>query len=232
MKEQILNLVQGHFGWDRVLLSLSLLSIAILNLFLQYMETGNVLGRPYLTYLLIFLSFIIFIIGTKITLSIILLILGVIAFIDSPNISDLTAVLFFIFSFQLINNKKYAVIILIINILLIAVKASYKGMEIYQSFILLIGCASIYLMYYFIIYKDLDKKSNVKFKELTAEENKILEYMANGMSQKEAGYELGYDKYRTNYIVKEIRKKTGYDSLYEIMYRAGVKETSTSSHNK
>jgi hypothetical protein len=182
--------------------------------------------------MLIVMAVVVYYVGVKVIISIVFMIIASITFIDAPNISDMTAVFIFVLGFELIKSCKSAIIIYSLNIVLIAFRASYRGMTIYQAFVLLVGMSVMYALYYFIIYKDSDRKSSVKFKSLTKEENKILSFIANGMSQKEAGFELGYDKYKTNYIVKEIRKKTGYDSLYEILYRAGLNVHSTSGHNK
>jgi len=205
-----------HFGWDRFFISISLLSVSILNILLQYIKTGNILDRPYLTLLLIILSIIIYVIGTKSIISIILLILGIITLIDSPNISDLTAALLFIFSYQLLKNIKYGIFVLSLNVIAIAFKATYKSMSIYQSFILLLGFSSIYILYYFIIFKNCTPK--VKLSDLTKQENQILSDIAAGKTQKEIASNMKISTNKVNDILKSVRKKTGISSLYQLMY--------------
>jgi DNA-binding CsgD family transcriptional regulator len=226
------KLVRSDFGKIEALVSISLLLVFFFNIFDQVSKGQNIIHRAYLTIPFLVLGIALIFINKRYVYSAIFLYIAIGTTIDPSNISDFSGAIFFIFSFHMFKNYIYGYLLIAISIIMLTIRSVAACDTIPGALIVILAYLSIYTLYYFIIYKDHDKMVIVKFKALTKEENKILTYMANGLSQKEAGYELGYDKFKTNYLVKEIRKKTGYNSLYEILYRAGLKEYSTSSDNK
>jgi hypothetical protein len=227
-----LKCLRWDFGWIDIFIIFTSILLGTFNLLNQIDLGKDIIARCYLTLPFFIIPFIVVFAGKKIAISFIFIIIGVGIILDPSNISDFSGSIFFIFAFHIINKKKYVIPIGIITAAALAIRATKISMTIYESFMILLAYVVVYALYYFIIYKKTEKPVSVRFSQLNKEENKILEHMASGLSQKEAGGELGYDKFHTNYIVKEIRKKTGYNSLYEILYRSGLNNNSTNRHNK
>lgn len=210
-----------------------LLLVFLFNIINQISENKDIIERATYTlpFLLILIAIVIFK-NNKYLQAFIFMIVGVFVTLDAPNISDFSSAILFIYSVHLIKKHYYSVFILLLTVSIITIRSLLFKDTIPGSFIMVSVYLYIYTIYFMLIYSKAEVTTVVKFEGLTKEENQILRYMANGLSQKEAGFELGYDKFQTNYIVKEIRKKTGYNSLYEILYRIGVKDHSISGHNK
>lgn len=208
-------------GWVKFSISLVILLIGVTNIFIQYSKTGNVFDRPHLSFLLILFSILIYFAGTKYVISTIFIVLGVLTLIDPANISDLTPSLLFIFAFHLVKKPKYSIVLFGITLIGISARATRMGMTVYQASILFLGFAFMYACYYFIIYRSLPKPINNSIKQLSEDENKLLQLMVSGYEQQEAGRELGHkNKQKTSLMMKSIREKLNiepHESNYKVI---------------
>lgn len=199
-------------GLIKNIISSGLFILFIINLIDQISKHQNIIERSYLTIPFLALSILIVILDIKKGLSFLFFLIGAYTLMIPEGSSDYSAALYFIFLFQINPSLKRSLFISTITIIGIILRTYIYHFSIFQGFGILLAFAVTYGFYYFLIYLNQDKKPISKFKRLTKEENTIIQHIANGMTQKEAGFELGYDKFKTNYIVKEIRKKLDTDS--------------------
>jgi Ca2+/Na+ antiporter len=151
-------------------------------------------------------------------ISLAFLFVGIITTIDPNNASDYSGAMYFMFAFHRVKSKRYAIAIISITALSLSIRMTNFNMSIYQAFYMMLAFSASYMFYYFLIYRQYEQHIKSKIRCLTAEENKLLELLANGESQENAGSILGYNKSDTNKkLVRKIKDKMGRESLYEII---------------
>ncbi len=224
MKSKLLRKADGEIRIINNIGAVSLLLLFILNLLNQIHLNRNVFERIEYTAPYLVGAILLYFLNWKYIISIVLLAVGTYTLFNTSDPADLSSVLFFCLSHILIRKHLYSVFILVLTIVSLSIRSINLGDSIPQAIIIILGFFALYALFYFIVTTAKKDSIAINLKTLTKEENTLLRLMAGGMTQIEAGYELGYNKYTTNNIVKRIRKKTKTNSLYTIFYLLGSKK--------
>ena len=150
--------------------------------------------------------------------AIIFLILAIGTTIDPANDSDYSGAIFFIYSFHIINKHWYAVFVSVVSIACLTVRSIVLVDTVPGTLIMIAVFAYIYSIYYFLIFKPMKRKPAIHMKDLSREENRILECLSVGLSQKEAATKMGIRHTKAAYLIKQIKEKTGYTSLNQLFF--------------
>lgn len=200
--------------------SLKLINILIFSLVIFFYITSYwIENRSIMDMTINSLPFLIMIIllvlfNSRIINSLIFLIIAIGTTIDPANISDYSGAIFFIYSFHLIKDKRYAGFLSIITVSCLTIRSILVNDTIPGTLIMIAVFAYIYAIYFFIIYKSADKPILKKLKQLTKEENELLIKMCSGKPQGIAGQEIGHsNKQQTSKMISRIRKKLSVSDL-------------------
>ncbi len=140
--------------------------------------------------------------------AIVFLLIAIGTSIDPENISDYSGSIFFIYSYHMIKGRWYGIITIFLTIVSVTIRTIRTNEAIPQALIILLIYFFIYSIYYLIILKQFTKPIKSKLKNLTTDENTILELMCNGESQENAGAKIGHkDKHETSKVMSKIREK-------------------------
>lgn len=138
--------------------------------------------------------------------------------VPSESLSDFSGSIFFVFAYHQIKKPWAVFTVLITTISCIVFRSITMGDTIQGNSLMILIYFLVYGIYWLTIYHPEKKES---FCNLCKEENKLLELMAEGLSQKEAGAVLGLDQSQANNYVKKIKRKTDSETLNQIMYKYG-----------
>jgi DNA-binding CsgD family transcriptional regulator len=208
--------------------STNILISATLFLLFFYNVTNQIIGQkdfierlPY-TLPFIVLAILAYIIKSKKFLSFIYLFIAVFTTINTPNISDYSGVLGFIIAFDLIKKNKYGIFLITIMAISLTTRLVISNETIPRSLAMVMIFSFWSISYYTVIYRNYPKPIKARIKQLSEEENKLLQLMCAGHSQQEAGRELGH-KYKqvTNFMINDIREKLNVDkseATYKLIY--------------
>lgn len=130
----------------------------------------------------------------------------------------------FVFAFAQIKKPWAAIKLITISALCVTARSIYIDDSIAGNVTMILVYLFVYGVYWFSIYLPSRKKEQptVNCKELTENENFLLYYMTRGESQKTAGAKIGLNKSQANELMKSIKRKTGYDSVYQITFWLGT----------
>lgn len=140
--------------------------------------------------------------------------------IDMIDPSGFGSACLFLLSYDEIKKKPYGVILCIVSGVVIAYKTAISGDTTPQAILSIVLYTYLYTSFYIRFFKS-KSLPKIRIKNLTKKEKEIISLMASGYSQKTAGSEMGLDISQANELVKKIRKDTGIDSIYELMFKAG-----------
>lgn len=200
------------------LISLSISILAFLlfafNLLDQITKGQDLLARSYLTAPYLLILFLPYFIDEKIMSLTLFMGVGLYLTLEPNSNGDISGIIFFMFALSLFKNRIFRMIILSIVLISISIRSTIIDQTIFQTFSYMMGVVLIIISY----YKLFNKKS---IKNLTLQEIEILDLLAGGMSQKEAGYILGLDQSQANYLIKNIRKKCNNKPLNQVMFLYG-----------
>lgn len=201
-------------GGINFLIPVTFVVLFLINLSDQILKGQNPLQRLEYTLPFIFLALLTYFIRNKYLHSAIYLLLGIGTFLLQSEHSDHSAIAPIIFSMYIIKKKSYFLVVCIITIVATAAKGQIYGQSINQAFYTLLAYAFYYTTYYLLIYRESTNKIDIKNKNLTKEQLRIIDMIGRkGMIQKEVAYELG------------ITVDVLYNKLYEIrkLYSDGEK---------
>lgn len=210
-----------HSGEIDYLNIISFISVGLINLINQIIENKNLIERSYLTMAFFILALLIYIFPFKNYLkALIYLVLAIFTHRDMIDPSGFGSASLFLLSYDEIKKKPYGIILCFISGALIAYKTSISGDTTPQAITSIVLYTYLYMNFYIRFFKS-KPLPKIKIKNLNKKEKQIISLMASGCSQKVAGYEMGLDVSQANELVKKIRKDTGIDSIYELMFKAG-----------
>ena len=210
-----------------VFLNISIISLVLFfNITNQISENKDIMER--LIYTIPFLVMIIFLLFIKSNIinSIIFLLIAIGTTIDPANISDYSGTIFFIYSFHLIKNKRYAWILSLITLSCLTIRSILVNDTIPGTLIMIAIYGYVYALYYFIIYKSSAKQVESKISELTELENKLICGMASGIHKKKIFSNMGIIEGKGYDMIKRIKEKTGTNSTEQIVYNLGKHNSS------
>lgn len=211
----------GHGGTTRAYNPVFLTVIGIHNLIDQIIEGQSVVERWYYTVPFLLIAIIIYFIPKqKIILSYALLVFAVISHIDAVDPNGFNSAIIFLMAY--INNKKKHIAVLVIFLSFTSITYKYGTTSGTPSDAVLLMILYAYFFYSF--YKEvilhIIMPFNIKLKQLSDDENKLLQLMCAGYSQQQAGKEIGHPhKQATNKMMNSIREKLDIDkseSTYKI----------------
>lgn len=195
-----------------------LIMIAFFNAMTYYIQTENIIEMG--TRIVPFVIMIIVLMATdcKKSSAVIFLLIAIGTTLDPANDSDYSGAIFFIYSFHIINKHWYAVFISVVSIACLTVRSIVLVDTVPGTLIMIAVFAYIYSIYYFLIFKPMKRKPAIHMKDLSREENRILECLSVGLSQKEAAAKMGIRHTKAAYLIKQIKEKTGYTSLNQLFF--------------
>lgn len=209
-----------HGGTTKLYNSIFLVAIGIHNLIDQIIEGQSVIERWHYTAPFFLLAIIIYYTPKqKIVLSYGLLVFAVVSHLDAIDPNGFNSAIIFLMAY--INNKKkhIAILVVFLSFTSIVYKSGISLGTPSDAFLLLI----LYSYFFFSFYKEVIihilMPFNTKLKQLSDDENKLLQLMCDGYSQENAGSEIGHkDKHTTSKAMKDIRQKlqiTNEESTYK-----------------
>jgi DNA-binding CsgD family transcriptional regulator len=169
-------------GFLRLIFSLSLLSISILNGITNIFNKESFLIIFVMSVPFFFLSGVMFFIENKRAISLVCLIAALYSALNQNDIGDYSAAIFFIYSFHTNKNKYYGIIIIFTSILCISINAIIIDSRISVIVGLFIAYTVIYIIYYFYIHKAAENKYNLNYATLSEEEKAIIKLYKRGYS--------------------------------------------------
>ena len=192
--------------------------IAFFNAMTYYIQTENIIEMG--TRIVPFVIMIIVLLATdcKKSSAVIFLLIAIGTTLDPANDSDYSGAIFFIYSFHIINKHWYAVFLSVVSIACLTVRSIVLVDTVPGTLIMIAVFAYIYSIYYFLIFKPMKRKPAIHMKDLSREENRILECLSVGLSQKEAAANMGIKHTKAAYLIKQIKEKTGYTSLNQLFF--------------
>lgn len=187
----------------------------------QFIKNQNYIDRIIFTIpFLLLMVIILFFKNNKYIHSLLFLIIAIGTTLDPVNISDYSGAIFFIYSFHLVKDKRYAGFLTIITVLSITIRSIIANDTIPGTLIMIAVYAYIYAIYYLIIYRQI-KPISIKVNNLSETENKLLSGLASGQSQKTTIANMGLSQSVGYDTVKKIKEKLNSDSMDEIMFNLG-----------
>jgi hypothetical protein len=167
--------------------------------------------------------------GNKKITAIIYLLIAIGTTVDPANISDYSGAIFFIFSYHLIKNNKYAIIILVSTITAVTTRALLASDTIPQAFMMIAIFGYIYAIYYYLILNNNAKIEKEAYTKVCFGNNSLNANPINVriMQLRVLGYEWNKinDILRLNVTDQTIctrisreRKKLGFRSQEEYLY--------------
>ena len=199
---------------------ISILSFLLfsLNLMDQIIKGQSIIGRVYMTLPFFVLGLLAMILNNKKTLTILFFISGIYLTIRQPDMGDISGAFLFMAVYKLYKKNTVGILMIAISLVCVSIRSTILQATIYSSFGLLLGFLVLYFLYFIVFCKKglilLNKK-----------EKSILNLMADGYSQKEAGYELGLDQSQANYLIKNIRDKNEDITLNQVLYLYGKSQS-------
>lgn len=154
--------------------------------------------------------------GNRCFKSLIYLLIAIGTTLDPANMSDYSGSIFFIYSFHIIRKPGYAVFVSVASIACLTVRSIILVDTVPGTLIMIAVFAYIYAIYYFLIFKPTSVHPKVKIKSLSDKENKLLTLIGDGLTHKEAAYEMKITHTEASGIIKKIKKKTGYKTLNQL----------------
>lgn len=199
---------------------LILFLVIIYNFTDQIIKGQNLLERWTYTVPFIFFLFLFLIIKKPILNTIFLFFVGFGITIPNGTYGGV-GIGFLILGYHSYQNIKTLIITIILSLLSLSFNVIISD-ETIPTIILNILCASFfYLLWYDLVIKPQKGKSSIS-RSLSPEENQILTLISQGYSQKCAGAEMGLTQSEASELIKKVKRKTGYESLYQIMALYGV----------
>lgn len=205
-----------------------ILMIGLFNLINQVLEHKNILQRSYLTIPFIILSILIYHNKTsKLTKSIIFLLIGIGYQVAIPDQAYLGSSIFFTLSFMQHFNNKHGMFILLSSLILVVIKSTYAKATPSQTIITIIGFIFIYGNFYSIVneykskiatlQKQLKEKHkskpvirNIDIIKVSEEDKAVLKMYLNGYDYAKISKFLGIDikKESIRQKITRIRRTT------------------------
>lgn len=188
--------------------------VAFFNIVNQVHMNKDIIGRAVYTVPFIFLILIVVLFRkNRYINSFIYLLIAIGTTIDPNNISDYSGSIFFIFSFHLIKSNIYALFVMFTSIICITIRSIVFKDMIPGNLIIILVFSYIYTTYYLLIYRESTNKLDIKNKNLTKEQNEIMNMIGSeGLSQKEIAYKLGISNdvlYNKIYDIRKIYSSGG-----------------------
>lgn len=140
--------------------------------------------------------------------------------VDAQHLTEHSGLAFFLMSAFIYRKKEYAAVVIITNAATLMWRAIRLDGAIPNTITIYFLYIYAYSIFYFLIYSKIGIPPSCRYKELTQNENTLIELLATGNTQKEAGSELGIPLSTVSNMIKVIRKKTGYTTLNEVLYNA------------
>lgn len=196
-------------GGNLKLINITILSLVIFFYITSYwIENRSIMDMAINSLPFLIMIILLVFLNSRIINSLIFLIIAIGTTIDPANISDYSGAIFFIYSFHLIKDKRYAGFLSLITISCLTIRSIIVNDTIPGTLIMIAVYGYIYAIYFFLIFKQEETPISKKLKQLTKEENELLIKMCSGKPQGIAGQEIGHNnKQQTSKLVSGIRKK-------------------------
>lgn len=213
--------MQDHGGSTNILISSTLLLLFFYNITNQIIGQKDIIARLPYTLPFIVLAIASYLIRSNKFLSGVYLFIAIFTTINTPNISDYSGVLGFIIAFDLIKKRGYGITLMLIMAASLGLRLVISDETIPRTLAMIMIFAFWSISYYTVIYKHYPKPIKRSIKQLTEDENKLLQLMISGYEQQEAGKELGHNnKQKTSLMMKSIREKLHiepHESNYKVI---------------
>jgi len=157
---------------------------------------------PYLSIIIIGLKF-----STKTFLTITFLIIALVSAIDQTSHVDYSGSVFFILSYAVNKNKKYAVFIGLLTLISISLRAYINDLSIFQAFNLTLAYSLVYSLFYLLVLK----KPKHILTNLNKSEYERIKLYSKGMTTEQINdiLKLNIDPRNIRQSITEVRKRFG-----------------------
>lgn len=180
----------------------------LLNLMNQFKLNEVLSNRLEYTLLYLFLSIFMYFFDFKLSIVIVLFVIGIHNIIDDPNPSSLSGLVFFTLAYFGAKNYKWMITANIIMISSVIHRSTKYNDTIPQAMAIVMAYIGLYFLFYWLVNHTVENPIAKRLKKLTKQENKLLELMSQGKHQGTAGKMVaGWDKYETSRVIRGIREK-------------------------
>ena len=202
-----------------------LASFNLINCMKDASSLTNTLSATLPIYLLAIFCFLL---KGKYILSIAFLCVALQSTIYNNNIDNYSGAIFFIFSSQVISNKKYGVFLLFVTVISISINATNNDLHVNTALNLMIAYFAVYLVYFFIVIKPLYRMLHApkKIKSINKDDYLKLLMLSNGYTFKEVCKAIGENPktYDLEASVKELMRKSKCTNLIQLGKTFGLAE--------